>query len=203
MPKTFPSPDLRRLNSIDRYVSACRSSSLNCFEITVLNCFLHFSLIIGKLLKNNCGEKEGKQKMLKIFQCVKQENVNAIQACTVGSLDVLKQLSESNEAKATLLPKMCCLSHVSAQCTSSKLSSVKCADPSLNPKEHIEKALRALQEDAMEIACADYKNIAACEAKIPDAIAQMKASVHGNTDANIGDRSLIQPLLKVAEKIAD
>ena len=55
----------------------------------------------------------------------------------------------------------------------------------------------------MELACADYKNLAACQAKIPDAVAQMTATVNGNTNPNIGDRSLIQPLLLVSEKIAN
>ena len=154
-------------------------------------------------MKKNCGDEAGRKNILNILQCVNKEKMDQVQACTVGSLDVLKKLSESNEAKATLLPKMCCLAHVSGDCAKSRLSGITCADPSTNPKKHIEEILGALQKDAMEIACEDYKTLAACEAKIPDAIAQLKASVNGNTNSMIGDRSLIQPLLKVAEKIAN
>lgn len=55
----------------------------------------------------------------------------------------------------------------------------------------------------MELACEEYKNAAACEAKIPGPVAEMKAAVNGNTATAFGDRSLIQPLLKVSEKIAN
>lgn len=107
--------------------------------------------ITGKLLKKNCGEEEGKKKILKIFKCVDKKKVDEIQACTVGSLDVLRSLAESNEGRVTLLPKMCCLAHVTSECTSNKLSGLQCEDKSINPKEHIEQVLRALQEGLLNL----------------------------------------------------
>ena len=97
-------------------------------------------------MKKSCGEEEGRKKALKIFQCVNKQKVDEIQACSVGSLDVLKQLSESDEDKATLTAKMCCLAHATAACTGARLEGVTCTDPSLNPKAHIEGVLRSLQE---------------------------------------------------------
>lgn len=156
---------------------------------------------IGKLLKKNCGDAEGKKIALKLLQCATPERVKKGQTCAVGSLDAIEKLSQSTESKAVLIPKMCCLAHVSADCARQKLGEIQCADPSIKPLEHFEEALNVLSKDAMELACEDYKTLAQCQAKIPDATTEMKKIVN-NGAATFGNRSLIKPLLAVAEKVA-
>lgn len=72
------------------------------------------------------------------------------QSCAVGSLDAITKLSESNDNRATLLPKICCLAHVSAECARAKLAGITCEDPTIDPKAHFEEVLASLSKDAME-----------------------------------------------------
>lgn len=103
---------------------------------------------------------------LKLLQCATAEKIKEGQKCAVGSLDAIEQLAQSSETRATLIPKMCCLAHVAADCARAKLGDVTCPDPTIKPIEYFEEAMNALSKDTLELACDDYKTKAACKAKV-------------------------------------
>ena len=157
---------------------------------------------IGNLIKKNCADAEGKKNALKLLKCASVDKIKKGQTCAVGSMDAIEKLSKSDEGRAALLPKICCLAHVSAECGRKKLADVVCEDPTIDPKAHFEEMLATLSKDAMEIACDKYKNLQVCEAEIPAAVNELRAIV--NTENNsIGQRSLIKPLLEIAKKVAN
>jgi len=164
--------------------------------------FQSTSQSIGKLLKKNCGDAEGKKMALRIIKCTNEEQIKKMQTCAVGSLDAVQQLAESSDTRGVLLPKMCCLSHVTAECVREKLGDIKCADPDVNIKEHFNEVLATVSKDAMEIACEEYKTMASCQAKIPNEMTKLKQIVN-TSNGSFGQRSLIKPLLQVAEKVAN
>ena len=104
-------------------------------------------------------------------------------------------------SKANLLPKVCCLGQISLDCVRTRLAGVKCNN--INPIAHLEEIVGGLQKDVTEIVCQGLETMQACQAKIPAEVSKMKASIHGNTDSNLGRTKLIEPLLKVAAKIAN
>lgn len=138
---------------------------------------------------------------MKLLQCATPERVKNGQTCAVGSLDAIEKLGQSTDNKSVLIPKMCCLAHISADCARQKLGEIKCEDPTIKPLEHFEEALNVLSKDAMELACEDYKTLAQCKAKIPEATAELQKIVN-NGAQTFGSRSLIKPVLAVAEKVA-
>jgi len=160
---------------------------------------------IGKLLKKNCGDAEGKKHALKLFQCANsqgKDKVKETQKCVVGSLDSIQKLSSSGESKPQLVAKMCCLAHVAADCAREKIGTVTCPDPTIKPLDHFEEAMQSLSKDTMELACEDYKTMAQCQAKIPEAVAELKQNL-ANADTTLKGRQLIKPLIAVAEKVAN
>jgi len=157
---------------------------------------------IGKLIKKNCGDEAGKKNALKLVECAKEQNLAKGHKCAIGSLDALQKISESGDTKAAILPKVCCLAHVSTDCIREKLSKIQCSDPTVKPLEHFEEIMGTISKDAMDIACQDYKTMASCQAKIPNEIKEMKQMVDNGAES-LGKRSLIKPLLEIAEKIAN
>lgn len=164
--------------------------------------FTTTSQSIGKLIKKNCGDDAGKKHALKLLECAKEHNLQKDHKCAIGSLDVLQKISQSGDSKVVMLPKICCLSHVSTDCIRQKLNKIQCADPTVKPLEHFEEVMATISKDAMDIACQDYKTMASCQAKIPNELKEMKEMLDNGSE-KIGQRSLIKPLLEIAEKIAN
>lgn len=70
---------------------------------------------------------------LQVLRCVSEENVRSVQQCAIGSFDVISQLADSNENRATILPKVCCLTHVAANCAVKKLAGITCDSANTTP----------------------------------------------------------------------
>jgi len=157
---------------------------------------------IGKLLKKNCGDAEGKKTALKLLSCATPDRVKEGQQCAVGTLDAIQKLSESAANKTSLIPKVCCLAHVSSDCARQKLGKITCPDPTIKPIEHFEESMNALTRDTMDLACENYKTLASCEAQIPEEVAKLK-EILKNAPYTFGSRSLIKPMLEIADKIAN
>lgn len=129
--------------------------------------------------------------------------LDEIKAISVGSFNEFLKLADSNEDKAALTGRMCCLSHVSAQLVEMSLESVTCDDKSVNPKQHFSQLFAAIQKSGLDLTCGEWKDIAACEAKIKEPLDQMRMSILNTKETTIGDQSIISPLKKIAEKVAN
>lgn len=142
--------------------------------------------------------------------CANKDNkLNEAKTCAMGSLDVIQKLSQSTETKSQLIPKVCCLAHVTNQCANKKLEGIKCnvknkdgTSEEVVVSKHFQEIMDALSKDALELACADYKDHKTCNQKIPEAMAEMKQMVDAG-NAKSSSKAVIRPLLKIAEKIAD
>jgi len=157
---------------------------------------------VSKLLKKNCGDAEGKKIALKVLQCTTPEAVKSGQTCAVGSLDTIEKLSKSTDKKEKLIPKLCCLAHVTTDCVRRKVGDIKCEDKSVDVNAHMEEIINSMSKDALDIACNDYKTLKQCEASVPDVVAELKKTVETDNHL-IGNRALIAPLLALAEKVAN
>lgn len=79
------------------------------------------------------------------------DKLNEVKAASAGSIMQLQKLANSADDKATLLPKVCCLTHVSVQATSERLAGVQCPGSTVTPQQHFEQLFKSLNRDAMEI----------------------------------------------------
>lgn len=131
------------------------------------------------------------------------DHLNQIKKISVGSFNEFLKLADSSaEDRAALTARMCCLSHISAQEVATTLEGVKCADASVNPKEHFRQLFAEIQKSGLDLTCGDWKDLAACEAKVGDVVTQLRTGIKGNTLTSI-DQSIIEPMKKLASKISD
>jgi len=156
---------------------------------------------IGEILKEHCGTPEAQKKLLSVIQCVPENKLTEIRAASAGTLQQLQKLANSADDKATLLPKVCCLSHVSVQATSQRLEGVQCPGSTITPQQHFEQLFKSLNRDAMELSCGDYKSLMDCEAKVPAVVAELKSGVESNKDT-MSNLSILDAALKLSDKIA-
>lgn len=68
--------------------------------------------------------------------------------------------------------------------------------------QYFKSTFDTLTKDTIDLACGDYKNLRECEAKIPKAVAQLN-KVISSASNTLGNRRLIEPLLKLSKKIAE
>ena len=152
-------------------------------------------------MEKSCSGEAGRQKLLKIYQCLEQRKSSAkIDACSIGTRNVLDQLADTRKDQP-VTASFCCLSLLNEDCKVKRLNQLTCKDASIKLGEYLEVASGPLHSDVLSDICQDYNTIAACEAKIPNEFAQLKASVFNETPKE-GGRSLLKSLMKVAEKVA-
>ena len=199
-PLSLPKCLAAQLNrSVDIDWTLFNEGKLRLFSNLLFFCFFP----LDEILKRSCGGKAERKDLLNFLKCLDKPKLDRIKACGFGTRHVIHQLVDGNESRETFVPKLCCLALISEDCLRSRLANTNCEDPSVNPNNYTEIVLGPLQSSFMDPTCKDYKSMAACEAKIAEETAKMKAAVLSNTNLGIGDRSVLQPLIEAAERMVN
>ena len=152
-------------------------------------------------MEKSCGGEEEKRKILKLYECLnkKGETTAKINACSIGTRNVLEQLADTREDQSATAA-FCCLSLLNEDCIATRMNQLNCEDSSMKLRENLDLVSGPLHSDVLSDICQDY-TIAACEAKIPNEFAKIKVMVFNETTRESG-RSILKSLIKVSEKVS-